>query len=346
MAKLMNLFKSAFSKRKISFLPEYQKIAAEIENGQLLSATGEYFSKASINNYKTMAHRFELFEQENGTIYVGDINIQWADRLRICLMENDYTKNSIANTLAVLKAMLRRMANKGICTFNGSGISCAGETVTTVYNTIDEIRRMLDTDLSDTPGYERIRNIYVINCFLGLRFNDLKRLLKSVPTYMRREAGKTFIEIKTHKTGEIVVIPVSQIVSDLLTRHDHHFPEGFGSSYYNKSIKEIAKRSGITNEVIFTRTEGGQRKDTTFKKYELMSSHTARRSFATNATLSGLSQRFIMGITGHRTVSSFERYIRCSNLEAAIEISNHAFFSLEMPGLYIGHTVEKINLID
>ncbi len=99
---------------------------------------------------------------------------------------------------------------------------------------------------------------------------------------------------------------------------------------YNLSIKDIALRSGIDSEVVFTRTEGGQRIDTARLKAELMSSHTARRTFATNAFLSGLRELDIMQITGHKSTHSFHRYIRCSNLDSAIKIANHDFFNLNL----------------
>jgi hypothetical protein len=62
-----------------------------------------------------------------------------------------------------------------------------------------------------------------------------------------------------------------------------------------------------------------------------MSSHTARRTFATNAHLSGIAERDIMLITGHKTTSSFYKYIRSSSMENAIKIANHNFFNLDMP---------------
>ncbi len=339
MANLLNLFR----KRKTPFIPLYNTIASEIEADKILNVSGDRFSKASKNNYKTMVYRFMAYEEVYGIIYLEDINPEWVEGLKIYLMEAEYCKNTISNTLAVLKAVLRRLHNRGIGTFNGSGISCVGETVTTVYNTIDELRQLLNLDLTETPGYERIRDIYVIHCFLGLRFGDLRILLRSIKTFLKREAGRTFIEIKTKKTGEVVVIPIAGVVKQLLEKHNYDLRGELLSSYYNASIKEVAKRAGLNSDVVFTRTEGGKRTDTVFKKYELMSSHTARRTFATNATLSGLGQNFIMKITGHRTVSAFERYIKCSNLDSAIKIADHAFFNIEMPAtLMLAEKDQKI----
>lgn len=327
MANLFNLFQ----KQKTAFMPLYNKMSVDMKAGTMLTPMGNKFTKATARNYKSGAFVFNLFETENGTIYLEDINIQWAEKFTVFLMKNNYCKNSISNTLARLKAVLRRLYNKGISKFNGHGIRTGNEQITTVYNTIDEIILFLNLDLTDNPGMDRVRDVYVLQCFIGLRFSDLYTVLKSPEKYLREVGNGKFIEIKTAKTGEIVVIPLAKIVKDLLVKCNNNFNNMFTGSYYNLTIKMVAKRAGITNPVVFTRTEGGERTDTVYKKYELMSSHTARRTFATNAFLAGIPTKNIMLITGHKTTTSFDKYIRCTNMEAALQISTHSFFNLELP---------------
>ena len=55
--------------------------------------------------------------------------------------------------------------------------------------------------------------------------------------------------------------------------------------------------------------------------------YTARRSFATNAYLAGLPPISIMKITGHKTESSFMKYIKISEKENAIQLKGHEFFN-------------------
>lgn len=62
------------------------------------------------------------------------------------------------------------------------------------------------------------------------------------------------------------------------------------------------------------------------KRYALVGSHTARRSFATNLYLSGISAGRIMLLTGHKTEEAFFRYIRINKEENAKILSEHAFF--------------------
>jgi len=57
--------------------------------------------------------------------------------------------------------------------------------------------------------------------------------------------------------------------------------------------------------------------------WECISSHTARRSFATNYYLQEFPIVHLMKITGHRTEKSFYKYIKISKLESAKRLSIH-----------------------
>lgn len=103
----------------------------------------------------------------------------------------------------------------------------------------------------------------------------------------------------------------------------------YGRSEYNfnKVLKRIAQSVGFTEEVLIERTRGGQIHRDMKKKYELVSSHTARRTAATNMYLAGIPTFRIMLITGHKAESAFYRYIRIGKDENAKELQNHHFFS-------------------
>jgi integrase len=318
-------------KQGTPFLPLFIEIKEQIEQGKVLTPDGNKYSPNTSKNYATDIKILKLFEQETETIFLEDISIKWATDFNIWMMDKEYSKNTIAGTLQRIKAVLRRLKQEGKGTFDGSGIRAATEETTAVFNTIEEIKVLLEADFADTPGYDRVRDIYVIHCFLGLRFSDLSILLENPKNFLRDMGGKLYFEIKTQKTGEIVFIPISRTVKQVCERYQWNFGEIFSYQYYNEAIKEIAKRAGITENIVYSRTEGGKRIDTIIPKYELMSSHTARRTFATNAHLSGLSERDIMMITGHKTTTSFYRYIRSNPMQSAIKIANHDFFNIDMP---------------
>lgn len=316
--------------RKTPFLPLYNQITNDIIDGKLLTPEGNRYSYNTGYNYKTGIYRFQLYEEKTGEIYLENISIEWAEKFVIFQMEQGYCKNSIAISIIRLKAVLRRLYNSGISKFNGSGIRVNSEMVTTVFTTIEELQQLLGADMINTPGLSKIRDMYVLHCFLGLRYSDLKCLLKEPKTYLRSMGNKLFFDIKTQKTGEQVIIPINRTVKYILDKYNYEFGNIVSYQYYNNAIKQMAYNAGLNDEIIFTRTEGGKRVDTKKIKSVLMSSHTARRTFATNAFLAGMPERNIMLITGHKTMQAFQRYIRCSAMDAAIKIANHDFFNIEL----------------
>lgn len=89
----------------------------------------------------------------------------------------------------------------------------------------------------------------------------------------------------------------------------------------------IGERAGFNETVTEIRTVGGIKTKIDYKKFELITTHTARRSFATNAHLEGLSSISIMKMTGHRSEKVFLKYISISQEQNATAIANHNFFN-------------------
>ena len=89
---------------------------------------------------------------------------------------------------------------------------------------------------------------------------------------------------------------------------------------FNRKIKKICRKAGIIQEVFIKKSSKGRQLTIKLKKYELVSSHTGRRSFATNAYLAEIPTLDIMAITGHRTEKSFLKYIKVSKSQFAEKI--------------------------
>jgi integrase len=94
----------------------------------------------------------------------------------------------------------------------------------------------------------------------------------------------------------------------------------------NLYLKELCQRASITERVEVSRTKGGFRDTRTLEKWELITTHTARRSFATNAFLAGVPTINIMKITGHKSESVFLKYIKISTEQNALMLLNHPHF--------------------
>jgi integrase len=135
------------------------------------------------------------------------------------------------------------------------------------------------------------------------------------------------VKIATKKTGEVVIIPLKGYVREILKKYEGKAPEPISNQKMNEYLKELGQLAEVEEDIIITRTIGGKRQSETFKKWELITTHTARRSFATNAYLLNVPTISIMKITGHRTEKSFLKYIKISQEDNANKLVNHPFFT-------------------
>ena len=95
----------------------------------------------------------------------------------------------------------------------------------------------------------------------------------------------------------------------------------------NRFIKEIAREAGVTEKVEVSYVENGEKKNRLVEKCELVKTHTARRSGATNMYLAGIPTIAIMKITGHKTEREFMKYIKITEEQTALELMSHPYFS-------------------
>lgn len=190
-----------------------------------------------------------------------------------------------------------------------------------VYLTIEDLNKI--NRLSFKKDMAQTRDIFLIGCCTALRYSDYSRL-----------SGDNFkddgtVEITTKKTNTKVLIPVHYLIKEIITRNGGYeflkYPHS--TQNFNKRVKIICKKAGINDKIIVERTEGFKRVRKTYKKYELVSSHTARRSGATNMYLAGIATFRIMLITGHKTEAAFFRYIRIRRQENATQLQHHPYFN-------------------
>ena len=128
------------------------------------------------------------------------------------------------------------------------------------------------------------------------------------------------------KTKYAVVIPLHQVTKCILKKYDGSLPPSQNEQVMNRNLKELGRLCGMDEEVIFKTTKGGRMTSCKRPKYEMIKTHTARRSFCTNAYLSKMDTLDIMALSGHKTEANFLKYIKVSGKERAKRIAEHEFF--------------------
>jgi integrase len=170
----------------------------------------------------------------------------------------------------------------------------------------DELEILQQLDLSDNPRLDRVRDLFLLGAFSGLRFSDFTQLQ---PEHIIEEDGVQLLELFTEKTDTQVVIPVLPALKTILEKYGYHSPKKISNQKFNGYIKELCQLAGINQSVIVKRSVGGRKVEEEQPKYKLISSHTARRSFATNFYQLGFLASELMKITGHATERQFMEYI-------------------------------------
>ena len=145
----------------------------------------------------------------------------------------------------------------------------------------------------------------LIGLSIGQRVSDLLSLNAS---NIRKANNGLYIDIIQQKTKKAVTIGVADpLVIDLL---ESEFPKVLSQEAFNKQIKMICKIAGI-DEVVrgFKNNPKTRRKEVlSAPKYEFVTSHIMRRSFATNY-YGKIETPLLMNITGHTKESTFLTYI-------------------------------------
>ena len=186
--------------------------------------------------------------------------------------------------------------------FRGRRFKRITEPVESIYLNLEELKKIEELDLSEKPSLERVRDLFLIGYFTGLRFSDFIRI---EPENITEGGGAEYLEMLTQKISQRVVIPLKPIVTDILSKYGGRIPKPLTNQKMNVYLKVIGKMAGIVNKMEIIRTKAGKRTRKLIPKYALIRTHTCRKSFATNAFRQGLSTLSIMKVTGHKTETQF-----------------------------------------
>lgn len=284
--------KGSKEKSKIELIPE-KVIEFEDVNLDFLNSFNKYLTTAK---YKTSV-----------------------DGEEVC---RNYTKNYIAKQVKLCKQYIDAAVVQGyVRGFNHKSVKASPEDVDSIYTNFDEIQSLVNLPLSNNISEERTRDLYVFNCFLGLRYSDLKTLEPHNFKEEKINGEKVIIfEGRAQKTDEKIEFIVHKSAVHILKKYENRLPK-MSEQKYNLNLKEIGKKAGFTRMERIRETRGSSKDFFNIPKYKLFSSHTGRRSFCTNYFMEGVPIGAIMSISGHKTEREFLKYI---NKKARVDIAKVA----------------------
>jgi len=165
-----------------------------------------------------------------------------------------------------------------------------------------------------------VRDYFIAACYCGVRYSDYNKIGSS-------NVKDRFLTYRSQKTDLLCHIPVHWKLRLILEKYKGVLPELMSNQKFDKYIKEVCEIAGI-DELQQTRiTKGGVKRVSTKRRSQLVTSHTARRTFATRLVLKAVPVHLIMLMTGHKSLNSFDKYVRLRELQSKTELSKIALFA-------------------
>lgn len=253
------------------------------------------------NHLKIFLGKRKMYLVEYNQTFINKLTHYWEQKVGL-------QPNTIHKNFRFILLFLNYLKKEGVLEtdfYNQFQYPRAVETNTIVL-TKDEVVKLIQYD-PKTSSQLKVRDLFLILIFTGLRFGDAVRINRS---WIRGE----FLFINTQKTGEKVSIPLHPKLNEVLEKYGYDLlPLRISNQKFNDYVKDLCKDAGITDLIEIVKYEKGIKQFLTFPKHKLIASHTGRRTFITNAILAGIPLPVIQKITGHRKLTTLQRYVEIAD---------------------------------
>ena len=315
-------------KAVLSELPESkdecEKIIRRIQgtDENLLSVFSEYADARMVEKgltdgtrevYKSLKALLKAYSPD---ISMKNIDDKWMQGLILHMCKEGMTNRTQSNYYRVLKTFLN--ANDISLNFTPKFKVVENDVV---YLTAEELHNIYtvkicvenrDKKYSENVA-SAVRDIFVVQCLTGLRYSDMIHIYKE--NIQEDEEGK-YIVLVMKKTMKRIKIYFNDRALHILEMWDYNLPH-YKLEVMNRWLPEIAKQAGVKGRVEVVRMVGSKRIVEHKEKWEVIKTHTARRTFITLMLEAGENTSTIRSITGHTQLSSFSRYVAVSDTKKA-----------------------------
>lgn len=317
-------------KKKLDVVLKSEKDQTEPTSMQFMAFFAYYMKTSGNNNITLKTYQQterDLLDYEkthNIKLTFETVDIDFHDNFILWLKNSrTFAPNTIGLRIKIVKTVMRASHERGLhnnTDYQKKAFSKPNEITTAIYLTDGELTSLYNLDLSDNKRLSNVRDWFLIAAYTGLRFSDFSRLTED-------NIKNDVISIKTQKTGVNIIVPIHTIVKSILEKHGYKLPKVMSNQKFNEYVKNVCELAEIKEPIIVEETRGNIKTRHSQPKYKLISAHTARRSFATNAFLAGVPTIQIMKLTGHKTEKVFMKYIKISESENAKKLQLHPFFN-------------------
>lgn len=269
----------------------------------------------TIHAFRTLRNHLNNF---NSDISMAELNEDVYAKFIVYLLEEVGLRNTTAiKTWKLLKWFLRwadkngYLENKDYIDFNPHLKDVRDREV--VFLTWEELMAVYNLRFPDDKKYlERVRDVFCFQCFTSLRYSDVAKL-------KREDIAGDVVKVVTAKTGDTLQIDLNKYSRAILDKYrgDSRPLPVVSNQRMNQWLKEVCYLAGIDTPITTVYYKGAQRVEETRPKYELVGTHTGRRTFICNALTMGIPAATVMEWTGHSDYKAMKPYIKIADAEKA-----------------------------
>lgn len=245
--------------------------------------TFDFFDEKGLNDYVTYLR--DVKEMRNSTIGKQLSFLKWF--LRWAFKKGLHQNNAYDSYKPKLKSTQKKI----------------------IFLTWEELNKLREFEIpAAKQALDRVRDVFLFQCFTGLRYSDVFNLRRS-------DIKGDHIEVTTVKTSDSLIIELNKHSKAILDKYkDVAFEDDkvlpvITNQKMNDYLKELAELAGIDEPVRQTYYRGNERIDEVTPKYALLGTHAGRRTFICNALALGIPPQVVMKWTGHSDYKAMKPYI-------------------------------------
>lgn len=273
---------------------------------------------STYKRYMVFLRMFRVFEGYSKKYFnVSDINIRFVNNFLLFGKMEQYSPSTLRRTINFIKTILNFIERRGIRTaVYEIALPKEIKDENSITLSVEELNKIKNTVVDD--NLQTAKQWLLISCYTGQRISDFMNFSQSQITSIEGNKCLTFVQ---QKTGKKITLPLHKEVLDILKAIDG-FPKKMNFQEYNRKIKNIVKEAGICEKVLISKREGFRKKTAQFFKYETVSSHIGRRSFATNF-YGRIPTPLLMEATGHSSEKMFLKYIHVADKQKILLLNKY-----------------------
>lgn len=276
---------------------------------------------STITIYQSVLKDIRKFDEvQDYPIDFSKINKDFYEAFTKFLIEKlNNTNNTVSKKIKTLKVFLRFASARNFIDYS-SYYSFKTKTVSPVrvLLTNQELSNIFNLNLSLNKELQEARDIFLFGCFTGLKFSDIMKL-------KHEDVREGRLKILNHYTGKEITVPMNNYAQMILKRYEgkgsYSFPR-LANVYANKYVKQIAKLAGLNETIEIKIHKGNDVFSVNKAKHELVTTDTARFTFASLSLQAGMRPELLILILGQKNINSLLQYIIDSNPMKDIEMIN------------------------